>query len=253
VGRLDEALEGAPVAEALVHAEQPDGLEAPVDRALHVGDRHDLEAVHPQVAQVGQFGRGGLEVGGELLEHQLVDDQVAQRRRLPPELDLRVPRVVGVAERDRRLAPHAELAREGVDDPVQRASEPRRVQLVAVDIRPRRAPGAGGRRAVGGADVDLAGPVIAVRRVRGVPQGERQGRHALQELVPLVQDLDEQPVPVLRRDPGQEQPEPHAVGRDLMRPECVQREELHGADLRSVNRGVMCREPLVRAPLALPS
>jgi hypothetical protein len=45
VGCLDKAPEGAAVAKALIHTEEPNRFKALIDRALDIGNRHDLEAI----------------------------------------------------------------------------------------------------------------------------------------------------------------------------------------------------------------
>ena len=72
VGLIDETLEVGAVAEALVHAEEADRLEAPVDSGLHIRDRHHFDAVDAKIRKVRQPRRRAREIVLKLVRHQFV-------------------------------------------------------------------------------------------------------------------------------------------------------------------------------------
>ena len=129
--------------------------------------------------------------------------------------------MVLVAEREGRELSHTKFARKRVHDPVEHA-DIRIVDFIPVDVSAGLPP-ARTRRAGLLGEVHLTGPIIAIDRIEGVSQFDGDGRNALQELVVLVDDLDEDAIAVLGGHPGEEDAELNDSRRNLACAELVHR------------------------------
>jgi hypothetical protein len=187
VRHVDQLLEVRALAEPLVHAEVPDGQVPPVHRPGHVRQRHHLDGVHTEIVQVGHEVASALEVAAELGDVDLVEDEIGESRCAPGRLG-GAPRVRLVAEREGGEPPHAEFARERINDPVQRA-DVGVVDLITIDVPAGGAPRRPRRRLRGARDGHGGGPEVAVRRPDAVGHREFPRRDAVQELIALVNDL----------------------------------------------------------------
>ena len=76
VRNIDELLEIRALAETLVDAEIADREIAPVDRDSHIGERHDLDRIHTEIAEIGHDVAGAIEIAPELGNVDLIEDEV---------------------------------------------------------------------------------------------------------------------------------------------------------------------------------
>ena len=80
---IDESLQILPFTKSLIHTKVANGQKAPIHRVGDVGDRHQLDAVNPQVSQIIQLGDCTIDIATELVYHQFVQDNIVQCRGLP--------------------------------------------------------------------------------------------------------------------------------------------------------------------------
>src|SRR5258707_15789103 len=120
VGNIDRLLEVRSLAEPFVNSEIANRKVAPVNRRGDVRKRHHLESIHTKIAQISHQVARTLQVATELGDVDLVEDQICQRWGAPVRL-CRVPKILLVSERARRLVADTKLAGAWADGPVNTA------------------------------------------------------------------------------------------------------------------------------------
>ena len=178
---LHETLHVGAIAEALVDAEVADGQKSPVHGHGYIRHRHDLEAIDAEIREIVEPTDGAIDAVGELIEHQLIDDEIAQMRRFPGKL-ARGPGMRLVIQRDGGKFADAVFTREGISYPVDR-TDIRVADLESIHIRALRAPGRSGRGGRAAREHRLAGPVVAMHGVHRMRELELGRGHGLDELI----------------------------------------------------------------------
>src|ERR1700733_4048862 len=121
-------------AKTLRDTEIADRVVAPVNGAQNIGDRHDFDAVDSQIRQVRKLPDSAIEVVSKLADHQLINNGILERRRLPCSFIGRKC-VRRTSNGDRRQAADTNFAGERIDDEVDVAARGA-VNDIAIDVTP---------------------------------------------------------------------------------------------------------------------